>query len=402
MNQTLVNLTALGVTLLLGSCAQSNPPTASNVPSQTSPAVDPESQSVSNLSTANIPAQNLPAAADSKSVAYISKNTEENDRIKLFNNSKDAVVKISTDRGNGSGFIVSKDGFVVTNRHVIIDENQKIVSSIQIDLADGTKLKARVLGVSQNADLALIKIPNQTKLKYLTLAPKNSTSVPQNVYAIGSPFGIDNVFTAGVLNKIDRPHDYLYHDARINSGNSGGPLLNSRGQVIGINTQNFALDDGNSVKNTAIGKAISGDRVRSFLATYRSKLPDFHSVGAANRSQQLEVIQTNGKSIAGIFKQKDRVDDRNIHYHQYVFNGRANQQVNIQMIGDKIDPTIELYYIINEDTSPKKIMENKGIRDLNNTAKISIVLPESGIYLVKAKTFQPGEIGRYQIVATVK
>ena len=340
--------------------------------------------------------------ADLSTVAVNSTTTDETARVKLFDRSKDAVVKIVSGTTIGSGFIISKDGLIVTNKHVVQDERSKVVASVQITLADGTSIKANVLGASQNEDLALIKIPNQSNLKYLALAPQNSLKVGQSVYAIGSPFGIDNIFTAGVLNKIDRVQNWLYHDARINSGNSGGPLINSQGQVIGINVAIYAKNTEGGQTNTSIGIAISGDRLRSFLTAYQRKSPDFASVDNANKSEQITLLQINGKPISGVFQAGDRVDDKNIHYRQYFFEGRANQKLNIEIVGEKIDPSLELYYIPNEDTSPEKIGENKGVRDRNNTAKLSLALPGNGIYMVRVKTFQPGETGRYRIIATVK
>jgi serine protease Do len=328
--------------------------------------------------------------------------TDEQRRIKLFEKSKDAVVKIRTTGGTGSGFIITNDGLVVTNTHVVKNDESQVSEKVKVTLADGTELAANVLGRSRYQDLALIRIPNQSKLKSLKLAKPESLRVGQNVYAIGSPFGIDNTFTAGILNKIDKAESVLLHDARINSGNSGGPLIDSRGEVIGVNTSIYARDrQGSSVKNTAIGVAISVDRVNEMVAAYKGKLPNFISIDRIDKRTKSRELLTNGTAIASSFKSGDDIDNRNIYYHDYSFRGKANQQFSIEMSSDRVDPVLVIYFV-GEGAEPKKIYENNDISPTNTNAKISIVLPQDGVYIVKAKTFQPGETGAYQIKANLQ
>jgi serine protease Do len=323
----------------------------------------------------------------------------EQERIRLFEKSKDAVVKIKTSGATGSGFIVSKDGLIVTNKHVVQNDESQIADKVIVIFADGTEIEANVLGASRHRDLALIRIPNQSRLKFLNFAKSETIKVGQNVYALGSPFGIENVFTAGVLNKIDKSDSKLYHDARINHGNSGGPLLNSRGEVIGINT---SLVNGGGANDTSISSAINIDRVGEVIADYKGKRNNFVSINNVDKRTKLVQLPITGQAIAGRFQAEDETDERNVHYHAYSFQGQAEREVTIEMNSSQIDPVLALYFIDEETKQPKEVYANSGVSPQDANAKISIVLPKDGTYIVIAKTFQPKETGNYQIKATLK
>jgi serine protease Do len=324
--------------------------------------------------------------------------TGEQDRIRLFEKSKDAVVTIKAAGGTGSGFIISKDGLIVTNKHVVKNEESQIANKVTIVLADGTEVAANVLGVSRHQDLALIRIPKQSRLKSLQLAKPETIKVGQNVYALGSPLGIENVFTAGVLNKIDKSKSDLYHDARINHGNSGGPLLNSRGEVIGVNYSGLSGEP----DDTAISLAIKIDRVYEILADYRGKHSNFISIKNVDMRTKLVALPTNGKAIAASFKAGDEADEWNIHRRGYILKGRANHKLTIEMSSNQIDPVLALYFIDAKTNEPREIQANSGMSPRNANAKISVVLPKDGNYVAIAKTFQPKETGNYKIKATLK
>jgi serine protease Do len=389
-------LAASCLSLNTASCsAASQPPTQTrsvnidNLPQQ----LDRASTSVAvNSEATHTPRQNT---------RLIAAATGEQDRIRLVAKTKDAVVKIRTaDGGTGSGFIISKDGLVITNKHVVTnDKAQKVFDKATIILTDGTEIEANVLGVARHRDLALIQIPNQSRLKFLKLAKPETINVGQNVYAIGSPFGIENVFTAGVLNKIDKSDPVsLFHDARTEHGNSGGPLINSAGEVIGVNTQLI----GHTVhqNDTQISAAISVDRVIELLADCKGKQNNFQSVTNANKTTELAELQTNGEAITASFKSEDETDERNVHFRNYYFEGKAKQQLTIEMSSKQIDSVLVLYFI-DENRQWHELSINKGISPQNTTAKISGVLPKDGIYVLVAKTFQPRETGNYQITATL-
>lgn len=143
------------------------------------------------------------------------------------------------DRGVGSGFIVNAKGYILTNEHVIQGS-----ARINVYLQSGQKFPAKVIGIDDETDVAVIKIEAGRDLPTVTLGDSDATQVGDWVLAIGSPFGLDQTVTAGIISKKERETPYftpfqrfLQTDAAINRGNSGGPLVNMRGEVIGINSQ---------------------------------------------------------------------------------------------------------------------------------------------------------------------
>ena len=145
-------------------------------------------------------------------------------------------------RGVGSGFIVSADGFIMTNAHVVDDADEVIVT-----LTDRRELKARIIGADRRTDVAVVKV-DATGLPFVKIGDVNQLKVGEWVMAIGSPFGLDNTVTAGIVSAKQRDTgDYLpfiQTDVAINPGNSGGPLLNLRGEVVGINSQIYSRSGG--------------------------------------------------------------------------------------------------------------------------------------------------------------
>ncbi len=140
-------------------------------------------------------------------------------------------------RSLGSGFIIDKEGYIVTNNHVVQDSDK-----IKVILKNEKEYNAEIIGRDPNTDLALIKIKTENSLPVLKLGNSDALKVGQWVVAIGSPFGLEHTVTAGIVSAKGRvigsgPYDdYIQTDASINPGNSGGPLLNMNGEVIGINT----------------------------------------------------------------------------------------------------------------------------------------------------------------------
>jgi serine protease Do len=143
-------------------------------------------------------------------------------------------------RGVGSGFIVNAKGYILTNEHVI-----EGASRIIVGLQSGEKYRGKVVGVDEETDVAVIKIDSAEDLPTVTLGDSNATQVGDWVLAVGSPFGLEQTVTAGIISKKERETPYsvsnfqrfLQTDAAINRGNSGGPLVNMHGEVVGINSQ---------------------------------------------------------------------------------------------------------------------------------------------------------------------
>ena len=145
-------------------------------------------------------------------------------------------------RGVGSGFIISADGFVLTNAHVVEGADEVFVT-----LTDKREFKAKIIGSDRRTDVALVKIEG-SNLPRLTMGDSSKLRVGEWVIAIGSPFGLENTVTAGIISANSRDTgDYLpliQTDVAVNPGNSGGPLINMRGEVVGINSQIYSRSGG--------------------------------------------------------------------------------------------------------------------------------------------------------------
>jgi S1-C subfamily serine protease len=181
---------------------------------------------------------------------------------------RDFFLEPYTSQNLGSGFIINTDGFIVTNYHVISGGRQ-----IQVTLDDQTRYSARSLDIDRSDDLALIKIEPRKPLPYLPLGDSDKLQVGQKVLAIGNPFGLEGTLTTGVVSSIARTiqsneggrlEGMIQTDAAINGGNSGGPLLDSFGSVIGINTAILGQN------NIGIGFALPINRAKALVDDYRA------------------------------------------------------------------------------------------------------------------------------------
>jgi serine protease Do len=161
----------------------------------------------------------------------------------------------------GSGFIISADGLIVTNRHVVVGAR-----SVRVKLPDGREVPAKVIGVDATTDIALLRV-SAGRLPALHLGSSDKVSVGDPVVAIGNPYGLGQSVTAGILSARGRmleedPYiDFLQTDAAINLGNSGGPLLSADGVVVGVNTAIFTPSGG----SVGLGFAIPAETVTSVI-----------------------------------------------------------------------------------------------------------------------------------------
>ncbi len=146
------------------------------------------------------------------------------------------------DLGKGSGFIISADGYVITNAHVV-----QRADEVTVSLTDKREFKAKVIGTDDRTDVAVLKI-DTTGLPKLNIGDSDKVRVGEWVLAIGSPFGFENTVTAGIVSAKSRDTGdfvpFIQTDAAVNPGNSGGPLFNTKGEVIGINSQIFSGSGG--------------------------------------------------------------------------------------------------------------------------------------------------------------
>ena len=170
----------------------------------------------------------------------------------------------------GSGVIVSKEGHILTNNHVI-----QGMTKIAVQLTDGREVPARFIGSDASTDIAVLQI-NVPNLVPLPLADSEKVRVGQVVFAIGNPFGLQETVTQGIISargrraRRDSDVEFLQTDAAVNQGNSGGPLLNLRGEIIGINTAIFSETGGNVGISFAVPSNVARRTLESVLATGRA------------------------------------------------------------------------------------------------------------------------------------
>src|SRR5213595_352986 len=166
----------------------------------------------------------------------------------------------------GSGVIVTNEGHIITNNHVVTDRQGNQVDQIEVQLSDGRTKKARLVGADEQVDLAVLNIEDPG-VKPLKLADSDMVQPGDSVLAIGNPLGFEETVTDGIISSKGRPNrsdafgDLLQTNAAINPGNSGGPLINLRGEVIGINTAIISRSGGSQ----GVGFAIPSNTVRTAL-----------------------------------------------------------------------------------------------------------------------------------------
>lgn len=206
---------------------------------------------------------------------------DEVNNIDIYKAAKDSVAYITSTvyqqsfffemvptRALGSGFLISPDGRILTNNHVISGS-----AKIEVRFSDGSRYIAKVLVADRADDLAMIQIDPKKKLPFLKLGDSDGLQVGQKVLAIGNPFGFSGTLTTGVVSSLGREirnenstlEGLIQTDAAINEGNSGGPLLDSQGNVIGIDTAILAPSGG----NIGIGFAMPINRAKAMLEDFR-------------------------------------------------------------------------------------------------------------------------------------
>ena len=234
-------------------------------------------------------------------------DTEEQQNIAVYRKALPSVVNITAtqvaynffyqavpQQGQGSGFVLDRQGHILTNHHVVAG-----AQLVEVTLSNKKKYKAEIVGDDMNHDLALLHIQNAPDLQPATLADSRDLIVGQRTYAIGNPFGLSGTMTRGIIsairsiqmpsgNKID---DAIQTDAAVNPGNSGGPLLNSKGEVIGITTLIASNPNGGADQSAGIGFAIP-------IQTAKAVLDDFAKYGHSRRPSLDIVTLAIGPDLA--------------------------------------------------------------------------------------------------------
>jgi serine protease Do len=325
-------------------------------------------------------------------------------------------------RGMGSGVVVSEDGYILTNNHVIEGADE-----IEVLMYDDKKYEAELVGADPKSDIAVIKI-NQTNLKFAKLGNSDNLKVGQWVVAAGAPFNLAQTITAGIVSATGRSNvgiadyeDFIQTDAAINPGNSGGPLVSLNGEVVGINTAIFSKSGGymgvgfaipvNMVRSIMDSLIKDGKVVRGFLGVMIQKLDeDMASSFGFNDTEGALVSEVNkdgpgdkGGIIPGDIivefdgnKIKDPSQLRNI-----VGQTNPEKNVKLKIFRNEKYITLSMKVGVLGSDSPitevnDKLKENDlgvQVQDINDAVKYSLGLDDdSGVVIVQV---QPGSVAQY-------
>ena len=261
--------------------------------------VQQEKESISlenfSMSIADIAEKVGPAVVNIDTVRMVTQSSPFGDDPifrRFFGEQFDEYSKTIPQKGTGSGFIINKEGYILTNEHVVHKANE-----IKVTLADGREFTGKVIGSDQTSDLAIVKIESGDNLPMVELGDSESLRVGEIVIAIGNPYGLQQTVTMGVVSAKGRNipagiagqvyMNFIQTDTAINPGNSGGPLLNTKGEVIGVNTAIIPYAQG-------IGFAIP-------INTAKRNIDDLINLGRVRRSWLGVYIQEVTPEIAEQF-----------------------------------------------------------------------------------------------------
>jgi S1-C subfamily serine protease len=311
-NQLIVAVTtgvilATSVTSLVFIKPRKNEQTAQNASTTSLSQNVPGNNSVSSETQTSFLQENTTSPASNVATDNTQYTQEELQNISVYERCSQSVVNINTkitgvnwflepivqDGGSGSGSIIDRRGYILTNVHVIANASQ-----IYVSLSDGTQYEAKIIGQDEESDLAVIKFnpPVGTVLQTIPFGDSEKLKVGQKVIAIGNPFGLERTMTTGIVSGLGRPiknsndriiRNMIQTDTAINPGNSGGPLLDTSGRMIGINTM-ILSSSGNSA---GVGFAVPAETAVRVIA-------DLLKYGKVNRGViQASTIQLNSAII---------------------------------------------------------------------------------------------------------
>jgi S1-C subfamily serine protease len=329
----------------------------------------------------------LPEAIRPETQLTTAQSGDEATNIRVYEQASPSVVAIETGSGGGSGSIVSADGLILTNAHVV--GRSQVVTVI---LADGREFVGDVVGYGENRlDLAAVQLRNPpSNLPVMPIAVPGSVRIGQAAFAIGSPFGLQGTFTTGIVSRIDLDRNLIQTDAAINPGNSGGPLLNSRAELVGVNTSIFTT--GEQGGNIGIGFAIPTDEVLPFIASVQNGSASTTASASGGRNENPPEAISLNDTINGQLGDTSNVLPDGSFFNGYVFEGQAGQQVAIDMVSREIDPYVILisledegFYIEDDDSGG------------NLNARLVTTLPVTGRYVILANSYAEGERGNYEL-----
>jgi putative serine protease PepD len=292
-----------------------------------------------------------PASSGTTTPVSVSSNDARGNLVRtIYAAASPSVVSVRTGEGSGTGFLVDSDGTIVTNAHVVGGN-----SDVQVRFTDdGDLVDARVLGVDESTDLAVIKVDasDASGVKPLKLADSDKVQVGDTALAIGYPLGLDRTATAGIVSGLERdiqaPNGFsidkvIQTDAPINPGNSGGPLLNSNGEVIGVNSQIATAGGGNG--SVGIGFAVPANTVKDVLPQLeRGVAPEHAYLGvstaqASSGGAQVGETTSGGPAAKAGIQTGDVIKE--VDGDQVQTPDDVAQAIESNKPGDKVDVKVE-------------------------------------------------------------
>ncbi len=294
----------------------------------------------------------------------------------------------------GSGFVIDPSGIVVTNNHVIADADQIVVK-----FQDDNELPAKVLGRDPKTDLAVLKVESPTPLPFLKLGDSTKIRVGDWVIAIGNPFGLGGSVSAGIISARQRdirsgPYDdYLQTDAAINKGNSGGPMLNMDGEVIGVNSAIFSPTGGSVGIGFAVPTSLAHpiiDQLRRFGETRRGWLGVHIQTVTDEIAKTLEMDRARGALVAAVAKDGPAmaggVKEQDVILK---FNGRDIDKVRrLPRIVAETEIGSEVEVVVWRDGVEKKLkiivarLDESSAKMASGAEDPTLVLPSLGLVLL--------------------
>ena len=329
------------------------------------------------------------------SYSAVAQTSQEEIARRIYQKVNPAVVTVKDGRGHGSGFVVSQDGLIITNAHVV----EKSPSVVTVVFNDGKQVPADVMGFAKGGlDLALLKIHRQKNLRTLTLASPDSAQVGDRVFALGSPLDprYRGTFTQGNITRIDPNDGVIQHDAAIHGGNSGGPLINSKGEVIGVNKSGIV---GPGKTNTGMNFAIPISKLQSFLTAAQKGDLSVHSTvpdSKAKKTPKIATISLDGQLI------NDNLSKDNRFVNWYTFQGKSGEKIAIEMTSENMNSFLNLYHLVETVTgkqlNPIAKNDDRGAGNFNSL--ITTTLPADGVYIIQARSSAGKQAGSYILKAT--
>jgi serine protease Do len=340
---------------------------------------------------------------------------------------RDAPQREPRERGQGSGVIVEANGLIITNNHVVSKADE-----IRVFLSDKREFKGKLIGTDTKTDIAVVKI-EATGLPTVPWADSDQLEVGEYVLAVGSPFGLTQTVTMGIVSAVGRAsmgiaeyEDFIQTDAAINPGNSGGALVNVRGELVGINTAIFSQSGGNMGIGFAVPSNLSrtvmdqlvrtGKVVRGWLGVAIQDL-------SAELAAQFGISDTKGVLVSDVMEDSpakkagfERADviveydgksmDSPTHLRNAVAQTPIGKKVSVKLIRDKKPKTIEVTIVeqpkslgqpgteeTRESAAPTGILSDIDVRELNEelASRYGLKASDRGVVVIRVKSGSTAE-----------